>query len=337
MSSHPASGPSGPGTPSSSASTPTGSNTPIGTSSSQPPPPPSTTTPGTPGPKRRKNAAAHASLPKPKKPKLHRNLDSITARKELPNVPAVGGIGKSGQRMVKGPYKKREKKEKPDAAGKKGASASGSAAAAGAGKGGRKAGATAQGSKSGDSTRDAATHGGAVGGANEAGATGGGENEPRLDGPGEGEGDDEGKEDDDDDHEEEPEYSELEWNQEANTRGRSKDELKALLDCFSEDQLKRYEVYRRSGLSRPTVKKLVGTILNQQVTQTMTFVVAGFCKVYVGEMVEKAREVMEDWGHTGPIRPEHLREAQRISKLEEVQKGRGVQTPHGYKRRMFCR
>lgn len=50
-----------------------------------------------------------------------------------------------------------------------------------------------------------------------------------------------------------------------------------------------------------------------------------------------AREVMEDWNETGPIRPEHLREAQRRSKLEEVQKGRGVQTPHGYKRRMFCR
>ncbi|KAG0083315.1 transcription initiation factor TFIID subunit 11 [Podila epicladia] len=329
MSSLPPSGPSGLGSSSS-----TGSNTPIGSSSQ---PPTSTTTPGgTPGPKRRKNAAAHASLPKPKKPKLHRNLDSITARKELPNVPAVGGIGKSGQRMVKGPYKKREKKEKPDAAGKKGASA---AAAAGGGKGGRKAaGAAAQGSKSGDSARDATAQGGMASGANEAGVNGGGENEPRLDGTGEGEGDDnEGKEDDDDDHEEEPEYSEFEWNQEANTRGRSKDELKALLDCFSEDQLKRYEVYRRSGLSRPTVKKLVGTILNQQVTQTMTFVVAGFCKVYVGEMVEKAREVMEDWGHTGPIRPEHLREAQRISKLREVQKGRGVQTPHGYKRRMFCR
>ncbi|KAH7056868.1 hTAFII28-like protein conserved region-domain-containing protein, partial [Linnemannia elongata] len=159
-------------------------------------------------------------------------------------------------------------------------------------------------------------------------------------GEGGGEGGDaggEGKDEDDDDHEEEPEYTEYEWNQEASSRGRSKDELKALLDCFSDEQLQRYEVYRRSVLGRSTVKKLVGTILNQQVTQTMAFVVAGFCKVFVGEMVEKAREVMEDWGETGPIRPEHLREAQRRYKKEEVQRGNGVQTSYGYKRRMFCR
>ncbi|KAF9215577.1 transcription initiation factor TFIID subunit 11 [Podila verticillata] len=329
---------SGPGTPSSSASTPTGSSTPI--TSSHLPPTTTATTPGTPGPKRRKNAAAHASLPKPKKPKLHRNLDSITARKELPNVPAAGGIGKSGQRMVKGPYKKREKKEKPDGGGKKGAASGGGAGAGGpsgtTGKGGRKAGA-AQGSK-GDAGASSLSSSSAHGPVQQEGGATGAENDARVDGSGEGGDDDnDGKDDDDDDHEEEPEYSEFEWNQEANSRGRSKDELKALLDCFSEDQLKRYEVYRRSGLNRPTVKKLVGTILNQQVTQTMTFVVAGFCKVYVGEMVEKAREVMDDWNETGPIRPEHLREAQRRSKQEEVQKGRGVQTPHGYKRRMFCR
>ena len=34
------------------------------------------------------------------------------------------------------------------------------------------------------------------------------------------------KDDEDDDHEEEPEYSEFEWNQEASSRGRSKDDLK---------------------------------------------------------------------------------------------------------------
>ncbi|KAI9232225.1 MAG: hypothetical protein BYD32DRAFT_175401, partial [Podila humilis] len=218
---------SGPGTPSSSASTPTGSSTPI--TSSHLPPTTTATTPGTPGPKRRKNAAAHASLPKPKKPKLHRNLDSITARKELPNVPAAGGIGKSGQRMVKGPYKKREKKEKPDGGGKKGAASGGGAGAGGpsgtTGKGGRKAGA-AQGSK-GDAGASSLSSSSAHGPVQQEGGATGAENDARVDGSGEGGDDDnDGKDDDDDDHEEEPEYSEFEWNQEANSRGRSKDELK---------------------------------------------------------------------------------------------------------------
>ncbi|KAG0285762.1 transcription initiation factor TFIID subunit 11 [Linnemannia gamsii] len=335
----------GPGGPSAGPSTPAAAATPT---------------------KRRKNAAATPSLHKPKKQKLPRNLDSITARNQLPNVPAAGGVGKSGQRMVKGPYKKREKKDKDGkkipagAAGATTASAAGAGATGGKkGKGGAagKAGAAGAGGAGGANVGNniagdgsgRADQGSGLGGAGQAGMAREDDDDSEIRKPGVGptaeggeaggEGGEggEGKDEDDDDHEEEPEYTEYEWNQEASSRGRSKDELKALLDCFSDEQLQRYEVYRRSVLSRPTVKKLVGTILNQQVTQTMAFVVAGFCKVFVGEMVEKAREVMEDWGETGAIRPEHLREAQRRSKKEEVQRGNGVQTTYGYKRRMFCR
>ncbi|KAI9346306.1 transcription initiation factor TFIID subunit 11 [Pilaira anomala] len=91
-----------------------------------------------------------------------------------------------------------------------------------------------------------------------------------------------------------------------------------LLENFSTDQLQRYEAYRRSALNRTNVKRLVSQVLNQQISQTMAFVVAGFSKVYVGEIVEKAREIMEEWGHTGAIRPEHLREANRRYKKSEV-------------------
>ncbi|KAI8595365.1 hTAFII28-like protein conserved region-domain-containing protein [Dissophora ornata] len=324
--------------------------------------PSTASTPAMSGPKKRKNAAAIPSLPKPKKQKLPRNLDSIPARNQLPNVPSTGGINKAGQRMVKGPYKKREKKDKDGKkipAGASGAStpgASGSGAATGAGgRKGKATKATATNAPPGQvsgSDHPTARMDGATASSSTALQTlrdeDGEDNETRTsaqagelgDATGGAEGGEagaEGKDEDDDDHEEEPEYTEYEWNQEASSRGRSKEELKALLDCFSDEQLQRYEVYRRSVLSRPTVKKLVGTILNQQVTQTMAFVVAGFCKVFVGEMVEKAREVMEDWGETGAIRPEHLREAQRRYKKEELQRGQGVRTPYGYKRRMFCR
>ncbi|KAI8046975.1 hTAFII28-like protein conserved region-domain-containing protein [Gilbertella persicaria] len=92
---------------------------------------------------------------------------------------------------------------------------------------------------------------------------------------------------------------------------KAKEDMKTLLENFSEDQLQRYEGYRRSALNRTNVKRLVSQVLNQQCSQTMAFVVAGFSKVYVGEIVEKAKEIMEEWGDDGAIRPEHLREAHR--------------------------
>ncbi|KAG0242513.1 transcription initiation factor TFIID subunit 11 [Mortierella sp. GBA43] len=298
-----------------------------------------------PTPKKRRNTPMLMNQPfSKKKQKLPRNLDSITARNRLPDVP-------TGGQRIKGQYKKREKKDK-DGKGAAAAGGSGAGPSTSAGTGARKgkaAKAGAAGTAVGATPTDQSTMRADTAGSGAHAARGLGDDDDENEGraisqPGEGadangaaegaEGGAEVKEDDDDEQEEEPEYTEYEWNQEASSRGRSKEELKALLDCFSEEQLQRYEVYRRSVLSRST---LVGTILNQQVTQTMAFVVAGFCKVYVGEMVEKAREVMDDWGETGPIRPEHLREAQRRYKKEELQRGQGVQVPNGYKRRMFCR
>ncbi|KAG0180418.1 transcription initiation factor TFIID subunit 11 [Apophysomyces sp. BC1034] len=102
---------------------------------------------------------------------------------------------------------------------------------------------------------------------------------------------------------------------------KAKEDMKLLLENFTDEQLQRYEGYRRSALNRTNVKRLVSQVLNQQCSQTMAFVVAGFSKVYVGEIIEKAREVMEEWGHTGAIRPEHLREAHRRYKRSRTSIG----------------
>ena len=46
-------------------------------------------------------------------------------------------------------------------------------------------------------------------------------------------------------------------------------------------------------------------------TRTAT-VMTGITKLFVGEMVEAARVIMEERGDKGPIRPAHLREAFRV-------------------------
>jgi transcription initiation factor TFIID subunit 11 len=43
-------------------------------------------------------------------------------------------------------------------------------------------------------------------------------------------------------------------------------------------------------------------------------VISGFAKVFVGEIVERAKEVQMLHGDEGPLAPEHLREAWRLYK-----------------------
>jgi transcription initiation factor TFIID subunit 11 len=84
---------------------------------------------------------------------------------------------------------------------------------------------------------------------------------------------------------------------------------------FTKEQERRYECYKRSTFKKKTMKTLLGhytgSTTNSQMQQ-MTIVVSGITKMYVGELVENAKMVMEKWGESGPIQPVHLREAQRI-------------------------
>jgi transcription initiation factor TFIID subunit 11 len=90
-----------------------------------------------------------------------------------------------------------------------------------------------------------------------------------------------------------------------------REKMKVLLDQFDEDQLRRYETYRRSGFPRSAMKKFIQGFLNQSVNPNFVIVMSGIAKVYVGEVVEEARKVMEEWGNDGALLPSHIREAQR--------------------------
>ncbi|CAG8813540.1 21559_t:CDS:2, partial [Cetraspora pellucida] len=84
----------------------------------------------------------------------------------------------------------------------------------------------------------------------------------------------------------------------------------------NKDQTERFEVYRRSALSKPNVKKLVSGILGQPCSNNISIVVAGFSKIFIGEIVEKALDIKKEWGSEGPLSPNHIREAFRRYKQE---------------------
>ncbi|OMP03478.1 TAFII28-like protein [Corchorus olitorius] len=106
----------------------------------------------------------------------------------------------------------------------------------------------------------------------------------------------------------------------------------AILSQFTEDQMSRYESFRRSALQKSNMRRfcrgmqlLVSITGSQKVSLPMTIVVCGIAKMFVGELVETARMVMTERKESGPIRPCHIREAYRRLKLEGKIPKRSVQ------------
>ncbi|BGP13030.1 hypothetical protein JCM10213_008021 [Rhodosporidiobolus nylandii] len=101
---------------------------------------------------------------------------------------------------------------------------------------------------------------------------------------------------------------------------KQKEDLRVLLEHFDEQQMDRYEAYRRSGLAKGSVRKLVNQVLQQSVSPSILTVVRGFAKVFVGEIVEKARSIAD---HPGSLTPQDLREAYRLYLEEHEGAGAG--------------
>jgi len=87
-----------------------------------------------------------------------------------------------------------------------------------------------------------------------------------------------------------------------------------VLAKMTPEQMSRYESYRRSGFQKASIKRIVQSVTGVTVSPQMPIVVGGITKIFVGELVETARMVMEERGDSGPIRPTHVREAHRRMK-----------------------
>lgn len=92
--------------------------------------------------------------------------------------------------------------------------------------------------------------------------------------------------------------------------------LQVLVSNFTDEQLDRYETYRRSAFPKPTIKRLMHSITGTLPSSSVVIAMAGIAKVFVGEIVEEALEVQRqskksDDTKTTPLEPKHLREAHR--------------------------
>jgi len=102
------------------------------------------------------------------------------------------------------------------------------------------------------------------------------------------------------------------WGDEERDRQR----LGALLSTFSDEQMQRYESFRRSHFAQAKVKKLIQRVsgLKGGVSSELAVAMGGIAKIFAGELIEYAREDMGDFN--GPIHPLHIRNAFRRLKKE---------------------
>ncbi|KAG7085677.1 hypothetical protein E1B28_003222 [Marasmius oreades] len=113
-----------------------------------------------------------------------------------------------------------------------------------------------------------------------------------------------------------PAMADDDYSAQLSFQSQSKDNLKVLMENLSPEQYDRFEAYRRHALPKQGVRKVIQQSVGAQVSQPVAQIIAGFSKVFVGEIVEKARAVQARRGDTGPLSPDHLREAYRMYQEE---------------------
>lgn len=74
----------------------------------------------------------------------------------------------------------------------------------------------------------------------------------------------------------------------------SEDEKRRLLiTSFTEDQMERFEAYRRMAINKPGVKKVCNSVLGHSIPQNIAIVMAGLSKLLLGDIITRAFEVQE--------------------------------------------
>lgn len=87
--------------------------------------------------------------------------------------------------------------------------------------------------------------------------------------------------------------------------------VQAIINTMSEEELQRYETFRRSGFPKAAIKKYINNVIGQAVNPNFVIAVSGLAKVFVGEMIETAKIVQKEQRDAGPLLPSHIHEAYR--------------------------
>ncbi|KAF2114484.1 hTAFII28-like protein conserved region-domain-containing protein [Lophiotrema nucula] len=92
-------------------------------------------------------------------------------------------------------------------------------------------------------------------------------------------------------------------NDAAASREAWKESERILMDFMSPDQTERYEKYRRIRLKREILRRLVNQTLSQSVPQPVIIAVTTYSKAFIGEIIDRALTVRDEWTAAATHRP----------------------------------
>ena len=97
-----------------------------------------------------------------------------------------------------------------------------------------------------------------------------------------------------------------------------------LIASFTENQMDRFELYRRMRVNKPGVKRVCSSVLGHLVGQTMLIVLAGLLKLFLGEIITRAYEVQEKDFKARLINDIDAKKKQKQQALKDMSAGKPV-------------
>ena len=111
---------------------------------------------------------------------------------------------------------------------------------------------------------------------------------------------------------------------------KEKENIAQLQEALTPEQMQRYTSYLRTKLKGSTLKRIVNQTVSQSVTANPLQAVQWVGKVFVGEIVELAREVQGEWAVRWEVAKEEeeaeRRERERKRETEDIEESKRVTT-----------
>ena len=104
--------------------------------------------------------------------------------------------------------------------------------------------------------------------------------------------------------EEENEIEELDYNDGDNNEvGTTNDKINQIVKKLKGIERERYGAFKSSKFTKSSIKKIMGKATDSPLGEDLVIAMKSIAKVFVGELVETAREIQTENGDSGPIKP----------------------------------